>query len=522
MLTRRVDATRPNPAFLISVTDRRFCPPMALTLLVLVLFLLGAAAMITRVLPALIALPVMGVAIASGAVVLTGEIGWIDVLGGVVSDGSIMLHKAMIVTFFGGALSFVMQRSGVAESLVKQGAELVGADPLAVGIFSLLLVALLFSSLTGLGAVIMVSMIVLPMLATVGLSPTAGAGIVLFGMSLGGVLNPANWVLYVDTLGVPTEEVKRFALVLFVVVTLAGAGMILAEVLLGRLVRLERRTLVTLALFLAAVAGVGALLMSSGADEASAGPGPALVWTRRVVLVGFSALVAAQLVGVLRRASRWRHQEPVIRTGAYLIPLVPLVAILLFDAPILAAFVIGFAYAILATARPGSMALTVQSLIEGGASVMPAIVLMFGIGILISAVKGPPGWAAANPDTVWPVLGAIEPVLSRLVPASPWSYVLGFGLAAPLALYRGPLNVWGLGFGVATILMTSGNLPGAAIMAMLLSVGQVQGICDPTNTANVWIANHQGVDVNAILFRTLPFVWGAVLLGLGAAAAFYL
>lgn len=495
---------------------------MALTLLVLVLFLLGAAAMITRVLPALIALPVMGVAIASGAVVLTGEIGWIDVLGGVVSDGSIMLHKAMIVTFFGGALSFVMQRSGVAESLVKQGAELVGADPLAVGIFSLLLVALLFSSLTGLGAVIMVSMIVLPMLATVGLSPTAGAGIVLFGMSLGGVLNPANWVLYVDTLGVPTEEVKRFALVLFVVVTLAGAGMILAEVLLGRLVRLERRTLVTLALFLAAVAGVGALLMSSGADEASAGPGPALVWTRRVVLVGFSALVAAQLVGVLRRASRWRHQEPVIRTGAYLIPLVPLVAILLFDAPILAAFVIGFAYAILATARPGSMALTVQSLIEGGASVMPAIVLMFGIGILISAVKGPPGWAAANPDTVWPVLGAIEPVLSRLVPASPWSYVLGFGLAAPLALYRGPLNVWGLGFGVATILMTSGNLPGAAIMAMLLSVGQVQGICDPTNTANVWIANHQGVDVNAILFRTLPFVWGAVLLGLGAAAAFYL
>ena len=70
--------------------------------------------------------------------------------------------------------------------------------------------------------------------------------------------------------------------------------------------------------------------------------------------------------------------------------------------------------------------------------------------------------------------------------------------------------------------MTSGNLPAAAVMAMLLSVGQVQGICDPTNTANVWIANHQGVGVNAILFRTLPFVWGAVVLGLAAAAVFYL
>ncbi|MDA0948451.1 MAG: citrate transporter [Planctomycetota bacterium] len=495
---------------------------MSLALLVLALFLLGAAAMITRVLPALIALPLMGIAIASGAVVLTGEIGWGEVLDGVVSDGAIMLHKAMIVTFFGGALSFVMQRSGVAESLVKQGAELVGADPLAVGIFSLLLVALLFSSLTGLGAVIMVSMIVLPMLATVGLSPAAGAGIVLFGMSLGGVLNPANWVLYVDTLGVPTEEVKRFALVLFVVVTLAGATMIMVELLVGRLVRLERRTVGTLVLFLSAVAGIGALLMGSGDASAGAEPGPLLVWTRRIVLAGFAALVLSQVIGVLRRASRWRHQEPVIRSGAYLIPLVPLVAILLFDAPILAAFVIGFAYAILATARPGSMALTVQSLIEGGASVMPAIVLMFGIGILIAAVKGPAGWEAAHPGATWPVLAAIEPVLARLVPASPWTFVLGFGIAAPLALYRGPLNVWGLGFGVATILMTSGNLPAAAVMAMLLSVGQVQGICDPTNTANVWIANHQGVGVNAILFRTLPFVWGAVVLGLAAAAVFYL
>ena len=495
---------------------------MSLALLVLALFLLGAAAMITRLVPALLALPVMGVAIASGAVLLTGEIGWGDVLGGVVSDGAVMLHKAMIVTFFGGALSFVMQRSGVAESLVKQGAELVGADPLAVGIFSLLLVALLFSSLTGLGAVIMVSMIVLPMLSTVGLSPAAGAGIVLFGMSLGGVLNPANWVLYIDTLGVPTEEVKRFALVLFVVVTLAGAAMIVSELLLARLVRFERRMLVTLVLFLGAVAGIGAFLMGSEAASSSEGPGPALLWSRRVVLAGFAVLVATQLIGVLRRASRWRHQEPRIRGAAYLIPLVPLVAILLFDTPILAAFVLGFAYAILATARPGSMALTVQSLIEGGASVMPAIVLMFGIGILISAVKGPAGWAAAHPGATWPVLAAIEPVLARMVPSSPWSFVLGFGLAAPLALYRGPLNVWGLGFGVATILMTTGNLPAAAVMAMLLSVGQVQGICDPTNTANVWIANHQGVDVNAILFRTLPFVWAAVLLGLGAAAALFL
>ncbi|MEM1452923.1 MAG: citrate transporter [Planctomycetota bacterium] len=500
---------------------------MALGLFLLLLFAVGAAVMITRTLPALIVLPVMGFAIAGGAVVLTGEIGWSDVLDGVLSKGALSLHKAMIVTLFGGALSFLMQRSGVAEHVVKQGAELVGADPLAVGAFSLLLVALLFSSLTGLGAVIMVSMIVLPMLATVGLSPVAGAGIVLFGTSLGGVINPANWVIYVDTLGVPTDDVKSFALVLFAIVMAAGGAMITVELLLGRLVRLDRRSVATLGLFALAVAGIAvALLRMAGgggeAADAGAGPGAALVWTRRVVLAGFAVVIMRLVADVLRRASRWRHVEPRIRGEAYLIPIVPLAAILLFDVPILAAFVLGFVYAVLATARPGSMALTVQSLTEGGASVMPAIVLMLGIGILISAVKGPPDWATTHPNTAWPVLAAIEPVLSRLVPSGPLGYVVGFGLAAPLALYRGPLNVWGLGFGVATILLSSGNLPAAAVMAMLLSVGQVQGICDPTNTANVWIANHQGVDVNAIMARTLPFVWGSVFLGLGLAAAWYL
>jgi hypothetical protein len=59
-------------------------------------------------------------------------------------------------------------------------------------------------------------------------------------------------------------------------------------------------------------------------------------------------------------------------------------------------------------------------------------------------------------------------------------------------------------------------------MAMLLAVGQVQGICDPTNTANVWIANQQGVDVQAIMWRTLPFVWVAVFVALTIAGVWFL
>jgi hypothetical protein len=491
---------------------------MGIGLLLLAIFVVAAIVMFTRALPAVITLPLMGIALACGAAWIDGGISQQDILKGVLSDGALKLHEAMIVSFFGGALSFVMQRSGVAESAVKQGAELVGANPLPVGVFSLLLVALLFTSLGGLGAVIMVSMIVLPLLATVGLSPAAGAGIILFGMSLGGVLNPTNWVIYKNLLGVPVEDIKAYALVVFATVMAAGCAMIVFELFQSRLVRFEARFVATLLALVAGIALAGWALVASSGGDAGDGTPPWLLWTRRVALALFALVLALIAYDTFRKITRWRQQEVQIRGWAYLIPVVPLVAILLFDVPILAAFALGFVYAILATLRPGSLALSVRALIEGGASVMPAVVLMFGIGILVQVVIGPAGWKEAHGGATWPVLAAIEPVLRQFVPSTPMGYVIGFGLAAPLALYRGPLNVWGLGYGVTAILQSSGVIPPAAIMAMMLSVGQVQGICDPTNTANVWVANHQGVDVQKLMLRTLPFVWAAVFVGLAVAA----
>jgi hypothetical protein len=95
-----------------------------------------------------------------------------------------------------------------------------------------------------------------------------------------------------------------------------------------------------------------------------------------------------------------------------------------------------------------------------------------------------------------------------------------FSLAAPLALYRGPLNVWGMGYGIAAILLASGMAPGA-IMALLLAVGQIQGISDPTNTQNVWLANEMKTDAQKILFNTLPYTWLIAIIGLIIAAMKY-
>ena len=71
-------------------------------------------------------------------------------------------------------------------------------------------------------------------------------------------------------------------------------------------------------------------------------------------------------------------------------------------------------------------------------------------------------------------------------------------------------------------MLTTGRLPAMAIMAALMSTGQLQGICDPTNTHNVWTAAATQVDVNDILKKTLPYVWAGAFIGLAVAGFMYL
>ena len=115
------------------------------------------------------------------------------------------------------------------------------------------------------------------------------------------------------------------------------------------------------------------------------------------------------------------------------------------------------------------------------------------------------------------VSAAIAPLIKAVVPGSPLTYVLTFTLMAPLALYRGPLSLWGMGSGLVTLIINLTTLTAQAVMGMLMSVGQVQGICDPTNTQNIWIATYLGVDTQVILRKTLPYALLAAFLGLSLA-----
>ena len=107
--------------------------------------------------------------------------------------------------------------------------------------------------------------------------------------------------------------------------------------------------------------------------------------------------------------------------------------------------------------------------VEGIQDTAGAAALMIGIGMTLKAVMAPPGGRGAPARHL------------RHHPQNQIMFIPVFGLLSVLAIYRGPLNVWGLGSGIVALLAASGMNPIAAMVALRLD-SNVQAVCDPTNS----------------------------------------
>jgi len=450
-------------------------------ILCLAVFLVMAMFMYARRISALLALPIMAFAIA-----LIGGVEPKHIVKDVLSAGSLKLHAAYTTTMFGAMLAELMNKHGMARALVRWVAEFAGDNPYLLGILLTAVTALLFSTLGGLGAVIMVGTIILPVMLSLGIPALAAAGLFLFGISLGGMFNLTNWQLYTDVL-----KVEQPAIVSFV----APFSLIICFVVLLFLAMelKDRRNLKFL--------GLGALLLA-GLYPLVANFTPAGVAAKEPPAVSY--MVAGVSLLALSLFAAWRHwrKSADLPGIALLTPIIPLFFVLVFRWEIIPAFIIGLVYGVLTTWCNQSINLLTRSIIDGVSNVIPAVLLMMGIGMLITAVMDPK------------VSDAIAPIIKAVVPVMPLAYILVFALASPLALYRGPLSLWGMGSGLVALTVKVTTLTPQAVMGMLMSVGQVQGVCDPTNTQNIWIATYLGVDTQAILRKTMPYALVAVVMGL--------
>jgi H+/gluconate symporter-like permease len=432
---------------------------MLTSISILALFIIIAILMVTRKLPTLVALPILAIAVALIAGVPLVSVGKDNVDNGIlkfiIEGGATRLASAYASVIVGAWLGQLMNQTGVSKTIVKGAAELGGDKPFLVTVLVTAAIAILFTTISGLGAVIMVASIALPILISVGVPGITAACMFLFGMATGLMINLTNWAFYASATGVKQSDVQSFALIL--------CGLTAVVTLTFAIIEFKRS-------------------------------GLKFAWASNASL-GTNAQVEFQKAPLL----------------SLLTPVVPIILVITpgLKWPIIPAFIAGIVWCfvtvlIFSPQRNVSKLVSTltKSAFEGVSDSAPAVILMIGIGMVLNSLMHPV------------VKESITPLLKAIVPSSTFGYIVFFSILAPLALYRGPLNMWGLGSGIAAVIIGLKVLPAPAVFSAFLSTERVQAVGDPTNTHNVWLANYVGADVNKILLKVMPYIWALAVVGI--------
>lgn len=405
---------------------------MVTGIIVVLIFVVMAALMMSKKLPALLALPLMAVLIGIAAgLPLKGDEG---ILTFVLSTGATKLVGTYVAILFSCWLSQILYRTGVTDTIIKKAAELGGDKPFIISVVLCAVTTFLFTVLFGTGAVAMVGAVVLPILLSVGVPPIVACNAFLAAMCGGYCLNPANISAIANITGVGMEEMTLCAAIL------TGVCVVFFIVYLAWNFKKNGMKFA----FAAPV--------EQKSDEEE---------EERPHLTGIRGLLACAT------------------------PLVVVAVMLIFRLDAIPIFLVGIVWAIVFTVKGKwgkYSSMLVQCCYEGFKDGAPTAGLMFGIGMIINAMTAPTTQAA------------IRPFMEMITPTGAVALVVFVCVLAPLGLYRGPFNLMGLGAGLAASMVAVNAVPVAALSAVFYAAYRWPSQSCPTSTQVVWASNFVGYD----------------------------
>jgi hypothetical protein len=418
-------------------------------IVILLVMLATVLLIVSRRLPTLVGLAVLAVVIAflGGAPVSGGAN---SVSDGVIATGSIALASTMIAILLGSWLAAIMEETRIATTLVRKIVELGGESPyfVAVGMF---IAATLVGMVTGSApAAMLVGLVGIPTMIAVGLPPTTSVGVILMGMAAGEPLMQTDWQFYVTTTHVPLSTVRSFGIIVFPFMVIIGLAYVLIE---------SRRR--------------GRVRAWALAVDAPVEP--------------FEEPPAEPVAGRRLRDAPWY---------SLLAPIVPIVFALGFDVAITTSLLLGVIYALITTTHPRQWSQRgLKTAYRGVEIAGPALLLYVAIGMILASVQLP-----TTVDKLKPYTSVLE--LHNVV-----IFVIVLSVLVPLALYRGPLNLHGMGAGIASVLIASKAYAPSTVLGIFWGFNTVQTAADPTTSQNAWGAGYAGVRPEQVMVRTLPYAW---------------
>lgn len=417
------------------------------TIGIVLCFVVFVVLMMKRICPMAVAYPLMALAIAiiAGIPLLNQDRGFFSTL---MEAGAVRNSSHVAVLLISAWLGGMMTVTGISKRIVKLAAELGGDKPFLVTILVIIAVAACMTTISGLGAVVMLGTIAVPIMINVGVPGIVAASAFLFAYAIGLTVNMGNWAYFSSITTATFDDVKTFALILM--------GVTAAVTVIAMIYMFKRN-------------GV----KFSWADR-SAEP-----------------------------KDDCEFDDTKVPIASLFTPLIPLVLVIFTDIGTNASFFIAIMYCIITLcvfSEQYKLSDMLNRVLMKSATVGltgAAIVLVQSVlcGVLVEVLS------------TAEVTAALKGIVASIFPKTQIAFIMFFAILAPLALFRGPTNIWGVGASIATLLVSIGVLPPTAVMAAYISCERTQVISDPTNTHNIWISGYVGSDTITLLKKVLPWSW---------------
>ncbi len=348
------------------------------------------------------------------------------------------------IIVFGAWFGRVLVDTGIAGYIIKKTVELTGDKPLITTLLLSIVCCLIFTSAFGVGSVMAIGMIVLPILFSLGIDKKTAVGAYLLAVSGGMYLN----IAYVSQFFAVFKNIKydNQYIEFGVIATVVHIIVMLAFIVFN-------------------------YMKNKNGNKARA-------WA-----------AATNSTPKEGKTLKWY---------CVIVPFVPIVMVSFFKFQPVPAFLLAIFIGLLFTGNLISYNLAVEkvqkTLYDGVADSGLLIGMLYGVNIFQAAAK-----------QVAPIL---QNLLGGIIPTTPVVILIAFCVLAPLALFRGPLMIWGSGIALLSIFQAMGVFSEPFLFALFLipPVAIVASAC-PTQSWTMWGLSYAKLEPKQYIKTNLPWGW---------------
>jgi len=388
-----------------------------------------------------------------------GVVTWKTFSSGIIQGGPEGFGPTAVNILFGSWFGRVLIQTGIARTIIRKAVELGGDKPALTTVLLCIVVGVIFTASYGAGAVVAIGVIVFPIMLSLGVNKTLATGSFVMAVSSGLYFNSAL-----------LNQAK---------------GTMKGEMLNPK---------------------VADYNFATGSWYAFAGIAMAVSLAAIILLVMFNTRKSSRVQSWAAPEVDTTTEQKNVSLVACLAPLIP-VALIICGLVIpwlsnqggfssILAIIIAVAWALLFTGNMKSWqkvgSLVEKTFLDGTTDV--GLVLAFLLFMQMFA-------KAAGACS-----GLLKPIVEPILPGNAFFLFLAFGILGFMALFRGPLTIWGAGTATFAILAASGHYQLALLFPLfyVMSTAVNTSVC-PTQSWVSWAIGYNQVSIKDHLIRVLPY-----------------